>query len=215
MRSNLHLWAVSLDNSFFFVSHFILLWSESLQITELSDLFVIDFNNESSECKFMILIKNNEKINLFKNVEHCVLMQNKKSLLCDISALAHYFFWRWHYTDKLFSKFRVCKDWYQICITIEKWVNIIKSLNYNTQLNWMKQMYDEAHVSVIKSMYDNQFSDTHHAEWADVNDLQIHSLSLLLFKMSHFTSMQFEMSILNVCQSFSIICFRFISDLKF
>ena len=100
-------------------------------------------------------------------------------------------------------------------MTIEKWVNVIKLLNYNTQLNWMKWVYDKAHVSVIKSAHDNQSDDAHHAEQTDVNNSQIHSLSLLLFKMSHFTSMQFETLILNACQSFSIICFRFTSDLKF
>ena len=100
-------------------------------------------------------------------------------------------------------------------MTLKKQMNVIKSLNYNTQLNWMKQMYDEAHVPVIKSTHDNQSDGTHHAEWAGVNDSQIHSLSLLLFKMFCFTSMQFETLILNVCQSFSIICFRFTSDLEF
>ena len=86
--SEQYLWTTA----FFLVSHFILLWGESLWITELSDLFVIDFDNEGSQCKFMILIKDNEKINSFKKVEHCALMQNKEPLLCDISALAHYFF---------------------------------------------------------------------------------------------------------------------------
>ena len=90
----------------FLISHMLLLWNESMCNAELPDLFVINFDNESSQCKTLILIKNNEKINSHEKIKHCAVMQNKNSLFCSMSALIFYFFWRWHCTDKLFSTFR-------------------------------------------------------------------------------------------------------------
>ena len=58
----------------FLVSHMLLLWDESMWIAELSDLFVINFDNESSQCKTLILIKNNGKINSHEKIKHCAVI---------------------------------------------------------------------------------------------------------------------------------------------
>ena len=78
----------------FLISHMLLLQDESMHNAELSDLFVINFDNESSQCKTLILIKNNEKINQHKKIKHCAVIQSKNLLFCFMSALIFYFFWR-------------------------------------------------------------------------------------------------------------------------
>ena len=193
----------------FLISHMLLLQDESMHNAELSDLFVINFDNESSQCKTLILIKNNEKINQHKKVKHCAVIQSKNFLFCFMSALIFYFFWRWHCTDKLFSTFRAHYHWYQICLIIEKCKKLIKKLNYNTQLNWMKQTYDEIHIQIFKSTHDNQSDEACHAERADVKNAQI----CLCFHIS--TVFQFEILFFSVYLSFPIICFTFISEFWF
>ena len=193
----------------FLISHMLLLWDESMCNAELPDLFVINFDNESSQCKTLILIKNNEKINQHKKVKHCAVIQSKNFLFCFMSALIFYFFWRWHCTDKLFSTFRAYYHWYWICLIIEKCKKLIKILNYNTQLNWIKQTYNETHMQIFKSIYNNQSDEAHHAERADVKNSQI----CLCLSIS--TVFQFEMLFFSVYLSFPIICFTFTSEFWF
>ena len=193
----------------FLISHMLLLWGKSMCNAELSDLFVINFDNESSQCKTLILIKNNEKINQHEKIEHCAVIWSKNFLFCFMSALTFYFFWRWHCTDELFSTFRAHHHWYWICLIIEECKKLIKKLNYNTQLNWMKRAYDEAHVQVFKPTYGNQSDEACHAERAGVKNAQI---------CPHFhisTVFQFEMLFFSVYSSFPIICFTFTSEFWF
>ena len=193
----------------FLISHMLLLWDESMCNAELPDLFVINFDNESSQCKTLILIKNNGKINQHEKIKHCAVMQSKNLLFCFMSALIFYFFWRWHCTDELFSTFRAHHHWYWTCLIIEKCKELIKKLNYNTQLNWMKQAYDEAHVQVFKPTHSNQSEGACHAERAGMKDAQI----CLCFHIS--TVFQFGMLFFSVYSSFPIICFTFISEFWF
>ena len=158
----------------FLISHMLLLRGESLRIAELPDLFVIDFDNEGSRCQAMVLIKDNGKTNPHGKVEHCAVMRNKEPLFCAMSALAFYFFWRWHRTDEPFPTFRARKDWYRTRAIIGERKDVTKPLNYKTQMDWMKRAYGEAHVPNMKPTHGNRPSGARQAERAGVDDSQVY-----------------------------------------
>ena len=187
----------------FLVSHMLLLRGESMRNAELPDLFVIDFDNEGSRCKALVLIKDNGKTNQHGKVKHCAVMRSKDPLFCSMSALTFYFFWRWHRTDEPFPTFRARHHWYRTRLIIGERKEPTKKLNYNTQLDWMKRAYDEAHVQVFKPTHGNRSGGARHAERAGVEDAQV----CPRFRIS--TVFQFGTLFFSVYSSFPIICFTF------
>jgi centromere DNA-binding complex CBF3 subunit-like protein len=71
---------------------------ESRRIAQLPDLVTLSLPNEGpTPCEALILIMRNGKVNKHHKVEYMGALRNKDVLLCPLSALGFYFFWRWGY----------------------------------------------------------------------------------------------------------------------
>ena len=200
----------------FITGHMLLLRGESMRIAELPDLFVIDLDNEGSRRKALVLVKDNGKTNPHGKVEHCSAMRNKEPLCCPLSALAFYFFWRWHRADEPFPSFRKRSHRYRTRMIIGERSHLSRKINYHTHLDWMKRAYDEAHVQNSKPTHGNRPGGARHAERAGVDDSQVFSAGHLCSAASAvFTAYRFETLFLSARLSFSIVCFTFTPDFPF
>ena len=93
--------------------HFALLRSESVLGLELPDMFHIPLPNEGvSECRAVVLQMRSGKTNQFGKVEYGSFIRNKDVHGCPISALAMYFFYRWHCSGEAFPDTSSNDRWY-------------------------------------------------------------------------------------------------------
>ena len=71
---------------------------ENRRMAQLPDLVTISLLGEGpTPCDALVLIMRNGKVNKFHKVECMGALRNRDPLLCPLSALAFYFFWRWGY----------------------------------------------------------------------------------------------------------------------
>ena len=105
--------------------HLLLARGESRRFAELPDLQLLMFDNEGpTPCPALLYIMNNGKTNQNGRIEYNGMLRHKDLLLCGMSALAIYFFWRWEQSGEQFPKFENNKDWYNIRVLIGMFLNI-------------------------------------------------------------------------------------------
>ncbi|EDN08838.1 predicted protein [Histoplasma mississippiense (nom. inval.)] len=74
-----------------------LLQGETSRTAQLPDLFILQLSNEGpTPCWPMILITDNGKTNQLGRLKYAAVMRHKNPLLCTISHLAFYLFYRWN-----------------------------------------------------------------------------------------------------------------------
>ncbi|EDN10718.1 predicted protein [Histoplasma mississippiense (nom. inval.)] len=70
---------------------------ETSRTAQLPELFILQLSNEGpTPCWPMILITDNGKTNQLGQLKYAAVMRHKNSLLCTISHLAFYLFYRWN-----------------------------------------------------------------------------------------------------------------------
>ena len=81
---------------FVFLGHFMVLRDESRRLVQVPDLVTLDLPDEGpTPCPALILILRNGEANPDDKVEYMGAIRNKDVLLCPLSSLGFYFFWRW------------------------------------------------------------------------------------------------------------------------
>jgi hypothetical protein len=86
----------------FLIGHFMVLRGESRRLAQLPDLVTLPLPNEGpTPCDALILIMGNGKASKHGNIEYMGALRHKDVLLCPLSALGFYFFWRWGHHSKL------------------------------------------------------------------------------------------------------------------
>ncbi|EDN05524.1 predicted protein [Histoplasma mississippiense (nom. inval.)] len=91
----------------FLMNHNMLLRGETSRTAQLPDLFTLQLSNEGpTPCWPMILITDNGKTNQLGRLEYAAVMRHKNPLLCTISHLAFYLFYRWNIVRESLPDFR-------------------------------------------------------------------------------------------------------------
>ena len=81
----------------FLMGHMMLLRGENRRHVQLADLFPLTLKNEGpSRCTALIMILDNSKVNKTGRIEYRGVVRHKNILLCVISQLAFYLFFRWN-----------------------------------------------------------------------------------------------------------------------
>src|SRR6266480_7829304 len=76
--------------------HYMVLRGESRCMAQLPDIIAVKLSNEGpTPCWALILIMRNGKLNRYHKIEYMGAIRNREVLLCPLSNLAFYFFWRW------------------------------------------------------------------------------------------------------------------------
>lgn len=97
----------------FLFSHNMLLRGESRRTVELPDLFTIELLNEGpTPCWPMVMIMDNGKTNQVGRLEYAAVARHRNPLLCTMSHLAFYFFYRWDIVREEHPKFQQRQQWY-------------------------------------------------------------------------------------------------------
>ncbi|EDN02388.1 predicted protein [Histoplasma mississippiense (nom. inval.)] len=96
-------------------------------------------NEGLTPCWPMILITDNGKINQLRRLKYAAVMRYKNPLLCTISHLAFYLFYRWN-------------------------IDPFKPLSYDTQLQWVNRMYAAAGLLSSKKTHLDRSQGFRYAE---------------------------------------------------
>ena len=90
----------------------------------------------------MIMTMRQGKQNQYGKVEYIDCIRNADSVLCPLSALAFYFFYRWGRNGALeFPSFRQPEDYYGLFVFPGDIRMPIRPLSYSTQFKWNRKMF--------------------------------------------------------------------------
>ena len=156
----------------FLFSHSMLMRGENLRFLEFPDLFVLPLKNEGpTPCNAMILILSNGKMNQHGRIEYASVVRHKNPLLCCMSQLAFYLFYRWNVKQEEPPKFQQRQQWYNFKVMRGK--VLTKSLSYEVQLEWIRRVFTEANVKSLKKTHAGRKQGAQHAETAGVSEAAI------------------------------------------
>jgi hypothetical protein len=91
----------------------------------------------------MIMSMRQGKLNQHGKVEYMGCMRNVDPILCPLSALAFYFFFRWGREGAgMFPTFRQPEDYYELYVFPGSVKVPERPLSYHTQFDWNKRMFE-------------------------------------------------------------------------
>lgn len=156
----------------FLLSHNMLLRSEARRKAEHPDLFTLSLPNEGpTACHAMILVLDNGKTNQFGRLEYGAVFRHRNPLLCTMSHLAYYLFFRWNILKEPPPKFQQRQQWYNLkLLQGEKKEN---PMAYETQLHWTSQAFDAANLQCLKKTHAGRAEGAKHASLHGVSEGQI------------------------------------------
>lgn len=156
----------------FLLGHNMLLRSESRLAAELPDFFTIPLPNEGpTPCPAMVMIMDNGKTNQLGRLEYGAVMRHRNPLLCTMGHTAFYLFYRWNIADEAPPYFRQRQQWYDIHLL--KGAHADKQMAYDTQLDWINQMFAGAGVKSLKKTHLPRGQGATHAELHGASEGQI------------------------------------------
>ena len=111
-----------------------------------ADLMLIELENEGPKpdelAPCMIMSMRQGKQNQHDKIEYMSCMRNVDPIVCPLSALAFYLFYRWGKDGAMrFPSFRQPEDYYNIYVFPGSVKVPQQSLSYLTQLEWSKRMF--------------------------------------------------------------------------
>ncbi|EED17238.1 hypothetical protein TSTA_022920 [Talaromyces stipitatus ATCC 10500] len=93
--------------------------------------------------------------------------------MAGLSALAIYFFWRWHYSRESFPCFWTSQDWYNIKVLKRDNNHLTEPLSDSTAASWTRRLYSEAGIKSSKVTHAGWVSGARLAELNGVSEDQI------------------------------------------
>ena len=113
----------------------------------------------------------NGKTNQHGRLEHMTVTRHRNPLLCTMAHLAFYLFYRWNITGEPPPCFRQRRLWYALHLLKGK--DAPKQMAYDTQLDWINQMFTGANVRSLKKTHAGRLQPAKHAELRGVSEGQI------------------------------------------
>lgn len=156
----------------FLIAHQMLLRGESRRTLEFPDLFSLELKNEGpTTCTAMVLIMHNGKTNQHNRLEYAVSVRNKDPLLCPLSQLACYLFYRWNVVREPVPQFQQRQLWYDLKVV--KGSAPTNPLSYETHLQWTNKIFALANLSSLKKTHAGRKNGALEAELNGVSEAQI------------------------------------------
>ena len=118
-----------------------------------------------------LLIMDNGKTNQFGKIQYGVAIRHRNPLLCTLSHLAFYFFYRWNIAREPHPTFKRRQDWYKIHVLKEG--DRTSPLSYETQLSWTNDVFNAAKVTSLRKTNLGRRQGARHAELDGVSESQI------------------------------------------
>ena len=149
----------------FLLSHNVLFRGDSRRCLELADLFTLELKNEGpTRCCPLILIKDNGKTNQNGRVEYSGVVRHHNPLLCTVSHLSFYLFYRWSVAGEPVPQFQMRQQWYDMYLI--KGASVVKRISYDTLLEWTNRVFDVAGCTSLKKTHAGRANGARHAELA-------------------------------------------------
>jgi len=126
------------------LGHFLVLRGETRRGAELADLAVRELPKEegATPCWLLMLSISNGKTNKWGKRQYGAVIRNRDPLICSHSALAQYFFYRWHQSGEAPPSFKSRSDWYNTKILVGS--DEQKSISFRQQYNDIDNLFREA-----------------------------------------------------------------------
>jgi hypothetical protein len=145
---------------------------------ELADLSLLEFPpDEGPTPAFAIcMLLDNGKLNKNGRMEYMGALRHKDPLLCTMSSLAIYFFWRWHISKEECPQFRHRRNWYHIKSLVASGPEA--EMAYPTQLEEIWRSFTGVGVSSVKKSHAGRACGSRQAEARGVAEKQVSSSHL-------------------------------------
>ena len=156
----------------FLVSHAMLLRGETRRNVQLADLFLLPLENEGpTPCNAMVMIIDNGKTNQFGRIEYGAVARHREPLLCTLSQLAFYLFYRWNCVREPPPCFQRRQEWYNTHVLLG--LKPESPLSYEVQLSWTNRVFDATELQSLKKTHAGRSQGAQYAELAGVSENQI------------------------------------------
>jgi hypothetical protein len=162
---------------------------ESRRWVQLPDPITLPLLNEGPTiCDGLILIMRNGKLNKYHKVEYMGAFRTKDVLLCPLSSLGFYFFWRWGYVEggrgskskqSIHQPWRCLPSYYQSndYYDLRAFPGDIKYPDrewaYAGQREWIDKLFVGAGIQSTKKTHATRKQAARHAEIDGVKESQI------------------------------------------
>jgi len=139
---------------------------------------LIDLENEGPRpdkaVPCMIMTMRQGKTNQHGKVEYMGCMRNIDPILCPLSAMAFYFFYRWGRDGaEKFPSFRQPEDYYNLHALPGSVKVPGRPLSYHTQADWERRMFEAVGIHKKEKTYSQRKQAARHAELNGVPETQI------------------------------------------
>jgi hypothetical protein len=116
-------------------------------------------------------MKSQGKTNQFGHIEYMGVMRHKEPLLCTISQVAFYLFYRWEFMQEPIPQFYQRQQWYNWHLL--KSVQIDKEISYRTQLDWINDLFKATNLASKKKTHSGRAGGARYAELSGVDEASI------------------------------------------
>jgi hypothetical protein len=162
----------------YLVGHATVTRGEDRRAVQLADLMLIDLENESPRpgetVPCMVQIMRQGKTNQHGKVEYMGCMRNIDPVLCPLSALALYFFFRWGRDGAgQFPSFRQPENYYNLYVLPGSVRVPARQLSYNTQADWSRRMFNAVGIQSKEKGNSPRKQAARHAELNGVPETDI------------------------------------------
>jgi hypothetical protein len=122
----------------------------------------------------MVMSMRQGKQNQHGKVEYMGCMRNSDLILCPLSAMAFYFFYRWGRDGaEKFPSFRQPEDYYNLYVFSGSVKVPERPLSYHTQFDWNKKMFQAVGIHSKEKTHSLRKQSVRHAELSGVKETQI------------------------------------------
>jgi Centromere DNA-binding protein complex CBF3 subunit, domain 2/Transcriptional activator of glycolytic enzymes len=159
------------------LGHYMLTRGGDRRAAELSDLFTFEFQGEgSTRCMPLILTTRASKQNQHGRLETMGALRHKIPLVCVLSALAFYLFYRWDLTDEPFPDFTSRPSWYGIRLikrATGSGDDRTQPLSYTSQREWAAKAFRQVGIHTTTITHVGRAAGAKAAELKGVSEDQI------------------------------------------
>ncbi len=113
------------------------------------------------------------KTNQHGRLEYGSALRHRDFKSCLISALATYFFWRWHISGEPFPCFRTSRDWYNIKVLKRDNIHLQEPLLDSTAASWTRRLFEKAGIYGTKVGHAGKVKGAQIAELRGVGEDQV------------------------------------------
>lgn len=150
-----------------------MLRGETRRGAELADLSgrLLPKAEGATDCHLLMLQVSNGKTNKFGKRRYGGVIRNRDPLLCTMSALAIYFFFRWHQSKEPPPDFQRRKNWYSTKVLVGS--DPVKPLAFRQQYDDITEIFEQEGVVADSKTHAPRKAGPQSAEFHGVPDSQV------------------------------------------